>query len=166
MKNRLRRCLRGCFSTFACDPWCFIHHFMHDWMFGRFGDELISSSLIKVRMKNKRKSSPSPDFVPVVRSLCFICLSFHVDPMATSIRNNQTIWRTYACYPGEPWYSASMRNRQNIAARSAPRGALPAKQTAKNKSEPISTCEIVRICFVWWPQRESNPRLRRERATS
>ena len=45
MKNRLRRCLRGCFSTFACDPWCFIHHFMHDWMFGRFGGELFSSSL-------------------------------------------------------------------------------------------------------------------------
>lgn len=42
-----------------------------------------------------------------------------------------------------------LRKRQNITARSAPRGALLAKQTVKNKSEPTSTCEIVRICFVW-----------------
>ena len=27
----------------------------------------------------------------------------------------------------------------------------------KNKSEPISIDEIVRICYVWWPGRESNP---------
>ena len=27
----------------------------------------------------------------------------------------------------------------------------------KNKSEPISIYEIVRICFVWWRERDSNP---------
>ena len=36
----------------------------------------------------------------------------------------------------------------------------------KNKSEPISIYEIVRICCVWWPVRESNSCLRRERAMS
>ena len=42
-----------------------------------------------------------------------------------------------------------LRKRQNVTARSASRGALLAKQTVKNKSEPISIDEIVRICFVW-----------------
>ena len=28
----------------------------------------------------------------------------------------------------------------------------------KNKSEPISIYEIVRICYVWWPLRESEPK--------
>ena len=36
----------------------------------------------------------------------------------------------------------------------------------KNKSEPISIYEIVRICYVWWPVGESNSRYRRERAVS
>ena len=36
----------------------------------------------------------------------------------------------------------------------------------KNKSEPISIYEIVRICYVWWPVGESNPCFRRERAMS
>ena len=50
---------------------------------------------------------------------------------------------------GSPDIPHLLRKRQNMTTRSAPRGALLAKQTAKNKSEPISTYEIVRICFVW-----------------
>ena len=68
MKNRLRRCLRGCFSTFACDPWCFIHHFMHDWMFGRFGDELFSGSLI-LTFYSPLKNNP---FCVIIRPYNFL----------------------------------------------------------------------------------------------
>ena len=77
-------------------------------------------------------------------------ISFHVDLMATSIRSNRAIWRKYACHPGGGSdIPHLLRKRQNMTARSTPRGAPLAKQTVKNKSEPISTCEIVRICFVW-----------------
>ena len=36
----------------------------------------------------------------------------------------------------------------------------------KNKTEPISIDEIVRICCVWWPVADSNCCYRRERAVS
>ena len=51
--------------------------------------------------------------------------------------------------------------------------AWPRSETAqyenlivKNNSEPISIYEIVRICYIWWPLRDSNPCYHRERVVS